>query len=205
MDHRAKIIDRIEKLFALYNGGAMKHESDAALNMAQKLMKKYNISDLEVNKNKYKEADRGGYTRGGYRSYHPSWDEYFRRQQYKQKQEPKQRKKRDTRKDRWKYEYYNETFQYTWIKAEVTRETEKAYLIKVHMDVSKYVNLTSKTLTISIWFPKSCILHHQDGFMQVKESLLYMNLKKGEQWLKENHPAFKGMSKIEFHVLFPFK
>lgn len=178
---KAEIKDRIEKLYALAQGGATEGEAKAAVAMAQKLMDKYGIKESRVNKNRYKHGTSankstkssrsGNATKQKTKSY--DWEDY---------------KKQSAKETRWDREYRNRTFGQVGIIADIIRQTEKAYLLNIHMDASKY---GLQDVKVSIWYPKSQVVYHEGNKWIVKQSLIMDNLKRNLGWLISHHEAFR--------------
>jgi len=197
------IIEKIEKLFALASGGATEGEASAALSLAKKLMKKYNISDHQVNKNRYKTGESKH--RVPPKSKPPDMGEFWKRRSD----------------DRWG-SWYKERNTSSWddirkeanrarnfkpeaIKADKLRETEKAYLLNVYLDVRKYPWSKLPRVVVSSWIPKSQVVTNMGGIWLLNVELLLSNLKNNRDWLHNHHPVFKGIpvNEIEFHFESP--
>lgn len=218
------IIDRIEKLYALASGGATMSEAKAAIAMAEKLMKKYSIKEYQINKHTYTHGTGGSnpFSRSSRTSsrtsYRPSWEEYTARHNTnnsskgnssrsdsKSKQHTNQSRTQD---HSWQSTYWNETIEsgYRAIIADYMKETDKAYLINVYMNITKYPWYTKQhPIKVSIWVPKSTVKTRRDIIWIVKESIVFNNLNRNKEWLSEHHSVFKGVPNIEFHVQFAEK
>lgn len=178
MASQAQVIDRIEKLYALAQGGATEGEAKAAIAMAQKLLEKYGIKESRVNKNRYKSGTSSSTakksrnpTKQKTKSY--DWEDY---------------KKQSAKETRWDREYRNRTFGQMGIVADVKSETEKAWLLNIHMDASNY---GMDDVKVSIWYPKSQVVYYEGNRWIVKRSLILDNLKRNLGWLISHHPAFR--------------
>lgn len=187
MPSKAEVKDRIEKLYALAQGGATEGEAKAAIAMAEKLTVKYGISG--INKNRYKTGDKGSRignaTKSRYKTY--TWDEY---------QKSGQRKKSEDKTSKsdngWDRAYRNRTIGYTGIMADVLRETEKAWLLNVYLDEEFYGGVYKA----SIWYPKSMVKFRDGNRWIVKMGMVMDNMKRNMGWLRSHHPAFRDSSEI---------
>jgi len=174
MPPRHILIDRIEKLYALYNEGSFPHEAKSAFDLAQKLQKKYHIQDTEINKNKYK------------------------------KSEPvKTQSSSSPKSHNWSYDYYNEVFGTTQIFADILSKSDKAILINVYLDPSYYVLPENVIPKVSIWYPKSKISRIQGDVIILDKAILKSNLCRNRDWIFKNHKYFKNISHFEFHLMKP--
>lgn len=191
MTNKRKIIDRIEKLYALASGGTSRGEAEAAIQMAQKLAKKYNIHDHEINKETYtkgtstksKPESKSHSYQGFWKDYEKRWNEDARRNQ-------------DFRREYNKY-----TFEPKFVKADLISETQKAYLINVYLDETKYPWSNVPVITVRIWFPKSQVTTYISNIWLLNENLLQQNLKNNIPWLRNHHPVFRGRTEdIVFHL-----
>lgn len=185
---KAEIKDRIEKLYALAQGGATEGEAKAAIAMAEKLTVKYGITG--INKNRYKTGDKGSRignatkSTGHYKTY--TWDEY------KQKSRKKSEDKSSKSDDGWDRAYRNKTFGQVGIMADVIRETEKAWLLNIYLEEDFYKGVYKA----SIWYPKSQVVIRSGNRWIVKEGLVMDNMKRNLGWLRLHHPAFRDTSEI---------
>lgn len=175
MSDRRLIIDRIEKLYALASGGTSPGEAAAAISMAEKLMKKYSIGEREVNKNRYQQGSKES-------------------RSYKRPESPK-----SSREPFWRRKYNQESINSGPVKADLMRESDKAYLINVHLNENKYPG-ARLSVKVSIWIPKSKVITHMGNIWVVDIPMLMRNLENNKPWLRANHPVFKSMQDIEFHL-----
>lgn len=205
MTNRRDIIDRIEKLYALASGGTSPGEATAAISMAEKLARKHGIRDSEINKHTYtrgtssstshrrrpeepKQQRRSYSYRGFWEEYANNWDEGTRRSSRQQDED-------------FRRQYYHQTFGHRFVRADYIRESEKAYLINVHLDESKYPWTHVKPITVSVWIPKSQVTTYINGVWLLNEELLKRNLSNNLPWLRQHHPVFGGRNEdIVFHL-----
>lgn len=188
MPSKAEIKDRIEKLYALAQGGATEGEAKAAIAMAEKLTVKYGI--IGINKNRYKtgaKSSRSGNntkSTGHYKTY--TWDEWS-----------SSKRKESNKTSKWDREYRNRTFGYTGIYADVLRETEKAWLLNIYLEEDFYKGVY-KT---SVWYPKSMVKFRDGNRWIVNEGMVIGNIKRNMGWLQKHHPAFRDTSEIRLKVV----
>ena len=206
MVDRRQIIDRIEKLYALASGGTSPGEAVAATTMAEKLMKKHGIRDSEVNKHRYTRGERAGRKQeprtneyeGAARHWKkrassgPSWEHYS---QWQKAREEQRRKDYED----FSRHYYQHTFEPKFVKADMIRETTKAYLLNVYLDEKKYPWSPLPVVIVSVWIPKSQVIAQFGKGWLLNRDLLHKNLKDNIPWLLKNHPVFKSQHHIEFH------
>ena len=204
MSDRRQIIERIEKLYALASGGTSPGEAAAATAMAEKLARKHNIRDSEINKHRYTKGERVKQTsrqstyedaaRHWDNRAHsgPSWDDYERYTK-------QQKAKREQEYNEWRNHYYQQTFEPKLVKADLLRETDKAYLLNVYLDERRYSWSPLPVVIVSAWIPKSQVTMQLGKGWLLNRELLLKNLRKNVPWLLKNHPVFRGQNHIEFH------
>lgn len=206
MVDRRQIIDRIEKLYALASGGTSPGEAAAATAMAEKLMKKHGIKDFEVNKHRYTKGERAGKKQEPRRSPYedaarhwkqqsssgPSWEGY---NQWQKANEERRRREYDD----FRNQYYQRTFEPSFVRADKLRETDKAYLLNVYLDEKKYPWSPLPVVVVSVWIPKSQVVAQVGRGWLLNVDLLRRNLKENIPWLLKNHPVFKKQHHIEFY------
>ena len=211
------IIDRIEKLYALASGGATLEEAKAATLMAEKLMKKYNIKDSEVNKHRYTKGEKAGKTtppprqkqRANDSANHwsrrdsgpfGSWDNWGFGSSWR---ETDSQKERDSQHEdpfkKHRHEYWQNTFAPIMVKADLVKSSDKAYLLNVYLDESKYPWSKLPRVVVAIWIPKSQVTTNFGTTWLLNEEILRKNLDSNKDWLRKNHPVFKGIWDIQFH------
>ena len=202
MSDRRQIIDRIEKLYALASGGTSPGESAAATAMAEKLMKKHNIGVSEVNKNKYTHGERAGRKteyrppRRESRSHDPTWDDYTTWTK-------QQKRTREREYEGFRNSYYQQTFDPKFVRADKLRETEKAYLLNVYLDETKYPWSPLPVVIVSTWIPKSQVIMQVGNGWLLNRELLIKNLQGNIPWLLKNHPVFRSQTSIAFYFKDP--
>ena len=204
MADRRQIIERIEKLYALASGGTSPGEATAAIAMAEKLARKHGIKDSEINKHRYTKGERVKQTsrQSTYedaarywsnRAHSGSfWDDYTRWTK-------QQKTKREQEYNGWRNHYYQQTFEPKLVRADLLRETEKAYLLNVYLDERKYPWSTLPVVIVSTWIPKSQVTAQFGKAWLLNRELLLKNMRENIPWLLKNHPVFRTQNNIEFH------
>ena len=199
MASRREIINKIEKLYALASGGAAPSEAKAAIDLAVKLMKKYNINESEVNKHTYTHGQQKSRQREEPQR-HGFYEEPFR-EHYKQNEWYKNYEKREDYTS-WDFRYSQGHIDPGFVRADVNRETDKAFLLNVYLDPSKYPWSRQMKIVVSAWYPKSKVIAHIKGVFLLDKQFLIHNLKDNIPWLLKNHSVFKGYrGEIVFHIL----
>lgn len=201
MADRRQIIERIEKLYALASGGTSPGEAAAATAMAEKLTHKHGIRDSEINKHRYTKGERAGqkqkqsaYERSAHRSYdqRASWEDYAK---WQKAHDDKRRKNYQD----FHNQYYQQTFEPKLVRADLIRESEKAYLLNVYLDESRYPWSPVPKVIVSVWIPKSQVTAQFGKAWLLNRELLLKNMRENIPWLLKNHPVFRTQNNIEFH------
>lgn len=184
------------------SGGTSPGESAAATAMAEKLMKKHGIRDSEINKNRYTQGERAGRKteyrppRQSSRSHDSTWDDYA-------KWTKQQRRTREREYNDFRNSYYQQTFDPKFVRADKLRETDKAYLLNVYLDESKYPWSTLPVVTVSTWIPKSQVTMTVGNTWLLNRELLIKNLQANIPRLLKNHPVFRSQTSIAFYFKDP--